>query len=125
MCAEQRLYVLTLGTGPGGEQHAEDIMGDKVIGTITGYQGTEHPYLRGYQIKVLAIFKGAALPDYDPDDGYAVATSDDELARLGGLAAGDRAEVVPWLESESRFSFVSSDPRVEDLDAFRNLAGNN
>ena len=68
---------------------------------------------------MLAIFKGAALPDYDPDDGYAVAPSDDELARLGGLAVGDRAEVVPWLESESRFSFVSSDPRVEDLDALK------
>lgn len=91
----------------------------KVIGKVTTYHGDEHPYLRGYQVKVLAIFKGAARPDHDPDDGYAVATSDDELARLGGLAMGDRAEVVPWLETEGRFSFVSSDPRVEDLDCFK------
>ena len=96
-------------------------MAAKVIGTVTTYDGREHPYLRGYQVKVLAGFKGAALPDYDPDDGFAVATTDDELARLGGLAAGDRAEVVPWLESESRFSFVSSDPRVEDLAALKPL----
>lgn len=93
----------------------------KVIGKVTTYHGDEHRYLHGYQVKVLAIFKGAALPDYDPDDGYAVATTDEELERLGGLAAGDRAEVVPWLESESRFSFVSSDPRVEDLDCFKSL----
>ena len=34
-----------------------------------------------------------------PDEGFAVATTDDELARLGGLGPDDRAEVVPWLES--------------------------
>ena len=123
MCPKQRLYVLTLRTGPGGDQQ-EDIMGNKVIGTVTGYQGTEHAYLCGHQVKVLAVFKGAALPDHDPDDGFAVATSDDELARLGGLAVGDRAEVVPWLPDAARFSFVSSDPRVEDLDAFRHLDAN-
>ena len=94
----------------------------KTIGTITRYEGTEHPYLHGYQVKVIAVLKGAALPNRDPDDHFAVATTDDELARLGGIAVGDRAEVVPWLENEGRFSFVSSDPRVEDLDAFRHLA---
>ena len=94
----------------------------KTIGTITRYEGTEHAYLRGHQVKVIAVLKGAALADHNPDDGFAVATTDDELVRLGGIAIGDRAEVVPWLESEGRFSFVSSDPRVEDLDAFRHLA---
>ena len=94
----------------------------KTIGKIARYEGTEHPYLRGYEVRVLAVLKGAALPNRDPDDDLAVATTDDELARLGGIATGDRAEVVPWLENEGRFSFVSSDPRVEDLDAFRHLA---
>jgi hypothetical protein len=84
----------------------------------------KHPYLRGYQVKVLAIFKGAAAPGYDPDDGFAVATSDEELARLGGLGRDDRAEVVPWLETEGRFSFVSSDPRVADLEALNPLIVN-
>lgn len=96
-------------------------MADKVIGTITTYRGTEHRYLNGYQVKVAAIFKGAAAPDHDPDNGFAVATTDEELARLGGLDAYDRAEVVPWLQMESRFSFVSSDPKVADLDAFRSF----
>jgi len=99
-------------------------MANKVIGTVTGYTGTEHPYLRGYQVKVLAIFKGAAAPGHDPDDGFAVATSDDELATLGGLGRHDRAEVVPWLETEGRFSFVSSDPRVADLEALKPLIAN-
>ena len=97
---------------------------NKIIGSITTYEGEEHRYLRGHQVKVLAIFKGAACPDHDPDDGYPVITDDDELARAGGLAIGDRAEVVPWLETESRFSFVSSDPRVEDLEAFHELIAN-
>src|SRR3990172_11663434 len=99
-------------------------MAKKIIGTITTYHGDEHRYLRGHQIKVLAVFKGAAAPDHDPDDGFAVATTDDELARLGGLGPDDRAEVVPWLESESRFSFVSSDPRVADLEALKPLIAN-
>lgn len=96
---------------------------NKIIGSITRYTGFEHPYLHGHDVKVLTIFKGAALPDHDADDGFAIATTDDEVARLGGLAVGDRAEVVPWLESESRFSFASSDPRVEDLEAFADIAG--
>ena len=40
-----------------------------IIGAITTYDGSEHHYLRGYQIKVVAVFKGAARPDHDPDDG--------------------------------------------------------
>ena len=96
-------------------------MSTKVIGQVTSYQGEEHPHLRGHQVKVVAIFKGAARADYDPDDGFAVATTDDELARLGGVAVGDRAEVVPWLEAASRFSVASSDPKVEELGCFEAL----
>ena len=94
-------------------------MSAKVIGRVTSYQGEEHPHLRGHQVKVVAIFKGAARADYDPDDGFTVATTDDELARLGGVAVGDRAEVVPWLDAESRFSVASSDARVEKLACFQ------
>jgi hypothetical protein len=92
------------------------------IGTVTTCDSTEHPYLRGYEVKVVAIFKGAALEGRDPDDDYAVATTDEELAALGGLEPGDRAEVTPWLPQLGRFSFATSDPRIEDLAAFRHLA---
>ena len=32
----------------------------KAIGTITTYTGDEHRYLRGHQIKIIGVFKGAA-----------------------------------------------------------------
>ena len=88
------------------------------IGTITTCHGDEHSYLRGHQIKIIAVFKGAARPDHDPDDEYLVIIDDEDLARAGGLSADDRVEVQPWLESEGRFSFVSSDPRAIDLACF-------
>lgn len=97
---------------------------NKAIGAITTYHGDEHRYLKGYQIKVIAVFKGAARPDHEPDDGYPVITDNEDLARAGGLTADDRVEVQPWLESEGRFSFVSSDPRAIDLACFADLATN-
>jgi hypothetical protein len=96
----------------------------KAIGTITTYTGDEHRYLRGHQIKIIAVFKGAARPDHDPDDGYPVITDNEDLARAGGLTADDRVEVQPWLEAEGRFSFVSSDPRAIDLACFTDLGTN-
>lgn len=96
-------------------------MANQTIGTVTSYLGEEHRYLNGYQVKVIAVFKHAATPDRDPDAGYDVATTDDELARLGGLEANDRVEVVPWIAREGRWSFVSSDPRAQDLAAFKGL----
>jgi hypothetical protein len=94
----------------------------KTIGTVTTCDSTEHPYLRGYEVQVVAIFKGAAREDYDPDGEVAIATTDEELAALGGLEPGDRAEVTPWLPQLGRYSFATSDPRIEDLAAFRDLA---
>jgi len=55
----------------------------------------------------------------------AVATTDEELAALGGLEANDRVDVVPWLEQAQRFSFVSSDPRALDLAGWEALAATN
>jgi hypothetical protein len=94
----------------------------KTIGTVTTCDSTEHPYLRGYEVQVVAIFKGVGREDFDPDDDYAVATTDEELEALGGLAPGDRAEVTPWLPQLGRYSFATSDPRIEDLAAFRDIA---
>jgi hypothetical protein len=99
----------------------EDQMG-KVIGMITTCNSTEHRYLAHHEIKIVAVIKGAATPDLDPDADLAIATTDEELERLGGLEANDRVEVVPWIESESRFSFVTSDPKAIDLAAYELLA---
>ncbi len=88
---------------------------ERVIGRVTTCEGDEHGYLRGHRIKVIAVLKGAARQDSDPDEDGRFITDDDELERAGGLTADDRVEVQPWLESKGRYSFVSSDPRAVDL----------
>ena len=92
------------------------------IGTTTTYHGTEHRYLAGYQVRIIAVIKGAAAPDYDADAEGAYLTDEEDLVRAGGVTADDRVEVQPWIEKEERFSFVSSDPRAIDLACFAHLA---
>ena len=92
------------------------------IGTTTTYHGTEHRYLAGYQVRIIAVIKGAAAPDYDVDAEGAYLTDEEDLGRAGGVTADDRVEVQPWIEKEGRFSFVSSDPRAIDLACFAHLA---
>ena len=92
-----------------------------VIGRTTTYHGTEHAYLRGYTVRIIAVIKNAARQDYDPDKDDQYITDEEELARAGGVTADDRIEVQPWLEKEGRFSFVSSDPKATDLEAFKNI----
>ncbi len=97
---------------------------NKVIGTVTTYHGDEHPYLRGHQVRIVAVLKNAAKPDIDVDGpDYAILSDDEDLARAGGVTRHDRIEVQPWIEREDRFSFVTSDPRAVDLACFASLAG--
>ncbi len=94
----------------------------KTIGTTTTYTGTEHRYLRGQRVRIIAVLKNAARPDIDVDGpDYDHIDDEDELARAGGVTADDRIEVQPWLEDEQRWSFVSSDPRAADLACFAQL----
>jgi hypothetical protein len=93
----------------------------KVIGTTTTYEGTEHGYLRGLRVRIVAVMKNALRADYDPDKDGQYIRDEQDLERAGGVAAGDRVEVQPWLEAEGRFSFVSSDPRGIDLACFAAL----
>jgi hypothetical protein len=89
----------------------------KILGSTTTYNGTEHPYLRGYKVCIVAVMKRAATPDQDGS----YLRDEDEIARVGGVTAEDRVEVQPFLEGEQRWSFVSSDPRAIDLACFRQL----
>ena len=93
-----------------------------IIGTTTTYHGTEHRYLNGYKVLIIAVIKGAAGPDYDPDADEVYLTDNEDLARAGGVGPYDRVAVQPWLEREGRFSFVSSDPSATDLACFNHLA---
>lgn len=81
------------------------------IGATTTYVGSEHDYLRGYHVRIVAVLKA---------DGSLIKDEDD-LARAGGVNGEDRLEVQPWLEAEGRYSFVTSDPRAVDLACFEAL----
>ena len=94
----------------------------KVIGTITTCDSDEHPYLRGYQVKIVAVIKNSADLDADPDEEDNYITDNEDLQRAGGVTANDRVEVQPFLDKEGRYSFVSSDPKAEDLACFSNIA---
>ena len=87
----------------------------QVIGFETTYTGNEHPYLVGYRVKVIAVLKGAARPDFDPDLPGMLITDDEMLAQNGGLTVEDRVEVLPWIARERDWSFCSSDVRVWEL----------
>jgi len=94
----------------------------QIIGTTTTYHGAEHGSLQGYRVRIIAVIKGAAAPDYDPDLDSVTLRDEADLARAGGVSADDRVEVQPWLEKEGRFSFVTSDPLATDLACFAHLA---
>jgi len=84
----------------------------KVIGTITKMikNPKEHKYLKGYDLKVIAVLRDEDVFHDDSDWGF-----------KGILKKGDRLEVVPFLEKEGRYSFVSSDPLPKQLEAFKNI----
>ena len=95
----------------------------KVIGKVTTYTGTEHPGMTGYRVKIIAVIKGGAEPVDDPAVDCDVIKDDDHLARVGGMTAADRVEVQPWLETEGRWSWVTSDPKAVDCECFAHLRG--
>ena len=88
---------------------------DKIIGTTTTYHGTEHAYLRGHDLRIIAVIVGGADPDVDPDD-VQLLRSDEEIEAAGGVRATDRVEVQPWIDDKDggRWSFVTSDPLAVD-----------
>ena len=90
----------------------------KILGNTTTYHGTEHPYLRGHKVLIVAVMKRAAAPSHDPDRDGSYLRDEEDIARAGGGTADDRVEVQPWLEGEQRWSFVASDPRAVDLACF-------
>jgi hypothetical protein len=112
----------SIGTNP--VANAEATMA-KILGSTTTYHGSEHPYLRGCKVRIVAVMKRAAAPDNDPDRDDVYLHDEEELVRAGGVAADDRIEVQPWLEGDQRWSFVTSDPRAIDLACFRRLTRTN
>ena len=89
----------------------------RVIGLRTRYHGDEHRYLRNHDVVIVAVLKDALRVE---EHGYL--TTDEEIASAGGVGPDDRIEVAPILPEEGRMSFVTSDPKATDLEAFARLA---
>jgi len=94
---------------------------ERVIGSITTYVGTEIPGLKGCEVRIRAVLRGALRPDVDFDGEEHYVADDATLARLGGVTADDRLDVQAWSEAHARYSFVSVDPRAVDLACFAAL----
>jgi hypothetical protein len=94
----------------------------KTIGAITTYDGNEHPYLRGHNVRIVAGDEGRRGAGLRPRPRWRRPPRYDDVERAGGVTAADRIEVQPWLEREQRWSFVTSDPRAIDLACFKRLA---
>jgi hypothetical protein len=91
---------------------------DRVIGRRVTFHGEkEHQYLLSYELMIVAVLKKKP-----GEDEYQPLTTEDKVHAAGGVTADDRIEVVPFLKETGRYSFVTSDPRAIDLDAFRHLA---
>jgi hypothetical protein len=88
----------------------------RVIGRRTTCDSDEHPYLRGHEVVVVAVLKNALRSE---DCEYL--TTENGVRDAGGVGPDDRLEVVPILPKEG-LSFVSSDPKATDVEAFRFLA---
>jgi hypothetical protein len=97
----------------------------KILGNITTYHGTEHPYLRNCKVRIVAVMKRAAASNYDPERDDSYLRDEEDIARAGGVTAEDRIEIQPWLDKEERWSFATSDPRAVDLAIFRKLTKTN
>jgi len=97
----------------------------RIIGKTTTYQGKEHRSITGRTVRIIAVLKGAATQNHNPDaddadDAYL--SSDEAIVAAGGVSADDRVEVLVWGEAQQRFSFVSMDPLATDLACFAHLA---
>jgi len=99
--------------GPNVEAHDDP---SRVIGRRTTYHGEEHPYLRGHDVVIVAVLKDALSVE---EHGHL--TTEEDVQHAGGVSADDRVEVAPFLPEQGRISFVTSDPRAIDLEAFRHL----
>jgi hypothetical protein len=87
-----------------------------VIGTTTTYVGHAIPGYRGQRVRIFAVLRAGV--DIDSDD-YLV-TSDDALARLGGVTRHDRIDVAHF-RPDGSVSFVHYDPQAGGLECFADL----
>jgi hypothetical protein len=87
----------------------------RVIGRRTTCDSDEHPYLRGYDVVVVAVLKDALRAEE-----YGYLTTEEAVRAAGGVGADDRVEVAAILPHEG-ISFITSDPKAMDLKDWEHL----
>ena len=87
----------------------------KVIGTVTKYVGREHPALRGHDVFIVAVVKGALAQGGKPE----LVNSDESIEASGGVTALDRVYITAFAEGQE--VMVSRYARATDLECFRDL----
>jgi hypothetical protein len=86
----------------------------KIIGRRARYKGREHPYLNEVVVIIRAMI--AQEPDeLDDPDNHLYLDNDADIEAVGGVKPDDRVEVRPVLP-DGRLSFVTSDPRMRDIE---------
>jgi hypothetical protein len=93
---------------------------DKVLGSITNYQGTEIRGIQGCKVRILAVLRNALSPSVDVDAPDCYVTDEETLKRLGGVTGLDRIE-VQHIDASGRQCAVRIDPRAIDLACFAHL----
>src|SRR5450756_325993 len=88
----------------GGDEVTSPAHGGEVIGRRTTCDSDEHPYLRGYEVVVVAVLKNALRTEE-----HEYLTTEEAVRAAGGVGPDDRVEVAPILPKEG-LSFVTSDP---------------
>lgn len=89
---------------------------EKIIEQDTIYYGNQWPQMYGLKVRMGAVHKNRLAPNADPDSMENHITSDEDLAKAGGLGEMDSVEIYPWVETEGRFSPVASDADAVDLE---------
>jgi hypothetical protein len=60
----------------------------KILGSTTTYHETEHLYLNGYRVRIVAVLENAARPDIGVDGpDYVNSSNEDNLTRAAGVTA--------------------------------------
>ncbi len=73
-----------------------------IIGSTMRYARGEHRWALGLKVQIVSVHR---------DDG--ILTDDTEI---GELLPDDLIEFRPWMETEGRWSFVTSDASIDELD---------
>jgi hypothetical protein len=82
----------------------------RIVGWSGIYVGATHPNLCDRRVSIVGVRK--VFPA--PEEPLRI-TSNDELAALGGISAGDRIDIAPAL-GNGQLGAVVSDVPLEDLD---------